>query len=69
VNIADYKVGKDQTKIVDTWLELSQKMGFKYIETIDMMLNVRPGVGNGKTQNAYKSEGVYIFKKTANLSN
>jgi hypothetical protein len=68
VNIADYKVGKDQTKIVDTWLELSKKLGFEYQETIDMMLNVRPGVGNGKLQNAYKSEGIYIFKKTASLT-
>jgi hypothetical protein len=64
VNIADYKVGKEQTKIVDTWLELSKKLGFDYVETVDMLLNVRPGVGNNKLQNGYKSEGVYIFKKT-----
>ena len=61
VNIADYKVAKEQFNIVDTWLELSAKMGFQYQEKISMMLNVRPGVGNGKLQNGYKSEGVYIF--------
>jgi hypothetical protein len=33
-----------------------------------MMLNVRPGVGNNKAQNGYKSEGVYIFRKTASLT-
>mgnify|MGYP000725191916 FL=1 len=66
VNIADYKVGKEQTKIVDTWLELSKKLGFDYVETVDMLLNVRPGVGNNKLQNGYKSEGIYIFKKTRN---
>jgi len=63
VNIADYKVGKTQTKIVDTWIELSEKCGFKHVETINMMLNVRPGVGNNKQENGYKSEGIYIFKK------
>lgn len=63
VNIADYKVGKNQTLIVDTWLELSKKLGFEFQEKIEMMLNVRPGVGNGKLQNSYKSEGIFIFRK------
>lgn len=63
VNIADYKNGKEQFAIVDRWRDLSEKMGFKYIETIDMMLNVRPGVGNNKLEKAYKSEGIYLFKK------
>jgi len=63
VNIADYKVGKDQFKIVDRWIELSKKMNFEYQETVQMMLNVRPGVGNGKQANGFKSEGVYIFKR------
>jgi hypothetical protein len=68
VNIADYNVGKAQTKIVDTWLELSKKLGFEHLETVDMLLNVRPGVGNNKTQNGYKSEGIYIFKKTSSIT-
>jgi hypothetical protein len=63
VNIADYKSGKDQFQIVDRWLELSKKMGFEYQTTLQMMLNVRPGVGNGKKENGYKYEGIYVFKK------
>jgi hypothetical protein len=63
VNIADYKTGKEQFEIVDRWKQLSEKVGFKYQETVDMMLNVRPGVGNGKLEKAYKSEGIYIFQK------
>jgi len=63
VNIADYKTGKDQFQIVDRWIEMSKKLGFEYQETIQMMLNVRPGVGNGKLENGYKYEGIYIFRK------
>ena len=63
VNIADYKISKEQFQIVDRWKELSQKAGFGYVETVQMMLNVRPGVGNGKAQSAFKSEGIYLFKK------
>jgi hypothetical protein len=33
-----------------------------------MMLNTRPGVGNGKTDNVQKFEGVYIFKRTWHLN-
>jgi len=68
VNISDYKVAKQQYNIVDTWLQLSVKMGFEFVEKVDMMLNVRPGVGNGKLLKAFKSEGVYIFKKKLCLS-
>jgi hypothetical protein len=63
VNIADYKNGKEQFAIVEQWKTLSEKIGFEYCEQIDMILNVRPGVGNGKLEKAYKSEGVYIFRK------
>jgi len=63
VNIADYKMGKEQFQIVERWKELSQKVGFKYQDTVHMLLNVRPGVGNGKSEQAFKSEGIYIFKK------
>lgn len=63
VNIADYKNGKESFAIVDRWKQLSEKVGFKYVEQIDMLLNVRPGVGNNKLEKAYKSEGIYIFKK------
>ena len=64
VNIADYKDSKEEFKIVDRWKDISEKNGFKYIKQIDMLLNVRPGVGNNKLENAYKSEGIYLFKKS-----
>jgi len=63
VNIADYKNGKEQFFIVDQWKELSKKVGFEFQETVDMVLNVRPGVGNNKLEKAYKSEGIYVFRK------
>ena len=63
VNIADYKNGKEQFQIVETWKDLSEKIGFLHVETVDMILNVRPGVGNNKLEKSYKSEGIYIFQK------
>lgn len=63
VNIADYKIAREEFKILDRWLELSKKMGFEYQETVQMMLNTRPGVGNGKMDKVQKFEGVYIFKR------
>lgn len=63
VNIADYKVGKEQFKIVDRWIEMSKKIGFEHTETIQMMLNTRPGVGNGKMDKVQKFEGVYVFQR------
>jgi hypothetical protein len=63
VNIADYKIDKEQFEIVERWIELSEKLNFKYDSTIKMMLNVRPGVGNNKKSNSYKYEGVYVFTK------
>lgn len=63
VNIADYKNGKESFAIVDRWKDTSKKVGFQYVEQIDMLLNVRPGVGNNKLEKAYKSEGIYLFRK------
>jgi hypothetical protein len=63
VNIADYKIAREEFKILDRWIELSKKMGFEYQETVQMMLNTRPGVGNGKMDRVQKFEGVYIFKR------
>ena len=63
VNIADYKNGKQEFKIVDRWIALAESLGFRHVETVDMILNVRPGVGNGKLEKAYKSEGIYVFQK------
>lgn len=61
VNIADYDKGK--TKVVDRWIQLSKKLNFEHVDTIKMMLNVRPGKGNNKLQNGFKHEGVYLFQK------
>ena len=63
VNIADYKIAKEEFKILDRWIELSKKMNFEYQATVQMMLNTRPGVGNGKMDKIQKFEGVYIFKR------
>jgi len=63
VNISDYKDGKEEFNIVNRWKEVSKQNGFRYVEQIDMLLNVRPGQGNNKLKNAYKSEGIYVFKK------
>ena len=63
VNIADYNNGKERIIIVDPWIQIMEKHGFKYQEQLDMILNVRPGVGNNKLEKAYKSEGIYIFQK------
>jgi len=63
VNIADYKIAKEEFRILDRWIELSKKMNFEYQETVQMMLNTRPGVGNGKMDRVQKFEGVYIFKR------
>jgi len=59
VNIADFK----SNKIVDDWISISEKLGFKHVETIKMLLNVRPGVGNDRLKRNHKFEGVYIFRK------
>ena len=63
-NIADYKTGSNREfKVVDRWIATAEKLGFKHVSTIRMMLNTRPGVGNDKTAGREKWEGVYVFKK------
>ena len=63
-NIADYKVGgKTEFKVCERWIETAEKIGFKYKQTIKMMLNTRPGVGNDKVAGREKWEGVYVFTK------
>jgi SAM-dependent methyltransferase len=64
-NIADYKsYGNKEYFVVDRWIETAEKLGFKHTETIKMMLNTRPGVGNNKLEGREKFEGVYVFTKT-----
>jgi hypothetical protein len=63
-NIADYKTGgKQEYQVVDRWIALAEKLGFRYQKVIRMMLNTRPGVGNHKTDGRQKWEGVYVFSK------
>jgi hypothetical protein len=63
-NIADYKIGgKTEFKVCERWIETAEKLGFKYKQTIKMMLNTRPGVGNDKVAGREKFEGVYVFTK------
>jgi hypothetical protein len=64
-NIADYKsYGNKEYFVVDRWIETAEKLGFKHTETIKMMLNTRPGVGNNKLEGREKFEGVYVFTKS-----
>lgn len=62
-NIADYKTAKDEFKVVDRWIATAEKIGFRYQDTIKMMLNTRPGVGNNKKTGREKYEGIYVFSK------
>lgn len=59
VNIADY----DKFLITDRWIQISEQLNFKHVDTLKMMLNVRPGKGNNKLVNNFKHESIFIFKK------
>lgn len=64
-NIADYKSydRKEPYEVVEDWIQNATRIGFKYVSTIKMMLNTRPGVGNQKLEGRKKWEGVYVFQK------
>jgi len=63
-NIADYKTyGNKEFKVVEDWIKTAERIGFKHVGTIKMMLNTRPGVGNQKLAGREKFEGVYVFRK------
>lgn len=63
-NIADYKsYGSKEYFVVDRWIATAEKLGFKFEQTIKMMLTTRPGVGNDKTAGREKFEGIYVFSK------
>jgi 16S rRNA G966 N2-methylase RsmD len=64
VNINDYTIEKKLYNIVNPWLALSEKCGFQHVDTIHMRLAQRPG--NSLTNQRYKQESVYIFKKVNN---
>jgi hypothetical protein len=63
VNIADYNQGKESFSIVDQWKTISEKVGFEYVETVNMLLTTRPGVGNNREEKSTKTEGIYVFRK------
>ena len=63
-NIADYKsYGNKTYRVVDDWIRTAELIGFKHVDTVRMMLNTRPGVGNDKKSGREKWEGVYVFQK------
>lgn len=63
VNIADYKQGKESFCIVDQWMHVSEQVGFRHVETVNMLLTTRPGVGNNREEKSTKTEGIYVFRK------
>jgi len=63
-NIADYKsYGNKEYFVVDRWIQTAEALGLRHTDTIKMMLNTRPGVGNDKLEGREKWEGVYVFKR------
>lgn len=64
-NIADYKTygQKEPVEVVQRWISHAERIGFEHVETIKMMLNTRPGVGNDKLEGREKYEGIYVFTK------
>jgi SAM-dependent methyltransferase len=64
-NIADYKTygQKEPVEVVQKWISHAERIGFEHVETIKMMLNTRPGVGNDKLEGREKYEGIYVFTK------
>lgn len=63
VNIADFKIGKNEVKFVDKWIEISEDIGFKYDHQIHMKLQTRRGVGHDEDNKRTKKEGIFVFKK------
>ena len=63
VNIADFKIGKNDIKFVDKWIEISEEIGFKYDHQIYMKLQSRRGVGHDEDNKRTKKEGIFVFKK------
>jgi hypothetical protein len=59
VNIADFNFGGKPVKYVDRWIELSEELGFKYVDQIPMKLTTRKGHGH----DGEKKEGIFVFQK------
>ena len=56
-------LGNTEYKIEERWIKLTETLGFEYKNSIKMLLNSRPGVGNEGRQ---KFENIYTFTKKAN---
>lgn len=59
VNIADFKVGKNKTELVDKWVKCASDAGFKLEQIIKLKLETRRGGGH----DGGKKEGIYIFSQ------
>lgn len=59
VNIADFNYGGKPVKYVDRWIELSEELGFTFVEQVPMKLTTRVGSGH----DGVKKEGIFVFKK------
>lgn len=62
VNISDFKIGNKEVKYVEKWKEISNEIGFRYVENIPMKLQSRRGSGHNKN-GLNKEEGIFIFEK------
>ena len=63
VNIADFKIGKNDVEYVDRWIDISEEIGFEFTEQIHMKLQTRRGNGHDDTNLRTKKEGIFVFKK------
>ena len=64
VNIADFNIGNKRIEYVDKWIEISEEVGFEFIEQITMKLQTRRGNGHKENgQDKVKKEGIFVFKK------
>ena len=63
VNIADFKIGGNNVKLVEEWIKISEYIGFEYVDQIFMTLQTRRGVGHNSENKRNKKEGIFIFKK------
>lgn len=64
VNIADFKVGNDQIKFVDEWINISENNGFKLIKEIPVKMGKsRPNSNTKSGVYIPKEECIYLFKK------
>lgn len=64
VNIADFKVGSEQIKFVDEWINISKENGFEFIKEIPVKMGKsRPNSNSVSGEYIPKEECIYLFKK------